>query len=403
MDVGPVTPLRRFLAWYTEPTLPAAFAAVLDDFAPDIVHIQHMMGLPPAIATMVRQAGIPYVITLWDFWWRCANAQLLTNYSGQICPGPQSTFMNCAHCAVARAGHPNLLPALPFIAPIMARRNRALQPVIDAAARLIAPTEFVRRWYLDHGFPAGKIDVLAPALAYPRALSAGTQFRARPLRVAYIGGLSPQKGVHVLIEAFGRLQGAAELWIAGDETADPAYGRRLRELATPGVRFVGRLDREGVGETLAQVDLVAVPTLWYETYSFIISEAFAAGLPVLVSRLGPLADRVRDGVDGRLLPPGNAAAWRDALQTLLDEPETLASLRAGCARRTDWPSTRTGSKRCWPACSGGGVGNAAWGAPGGQRPPGAPHAARRDPWRPSLSAARIPPSPSESNRSTAPQ
>lgn len=326
-NVGPVTPLRRFLALYRDSGLRAEFARTFERFAPDIVHIQHMMGLPTAIVRTIQQAGVPYVITLWDFWWRCANAQLLTNYSGQICGGPSATFFNCAHCAISRAGHPNLLPALPLVAPVMARRNASLQPAIEGAARLIAPTEFVRRWYVDHGFPTANVEVLAPALAYPPLVP--QKHHEGPLRVAYVGGLAHQKGVHILIEAFGGLKGGAELWIAGDETADPAYSQHLHELAGENVRFLGRLDRGAVWQALAQVDIVAVPTLWYETYSFVVSEAFVAGVPVLASRLGPLADRVRDGVDGRLLPPGDVAAWRAALQALLDSPAALATLRAG--------------------------------------------------------------------------
>ncbi|MCS7287413.1 MAG: glycosyltransferase, partial [Anaerolineae bacterium] len=99
-------------------------------------------------------------------------------------------------------------------------------------------------------------------------------------------------------------------------------------LAGPNVRFLGRLNREEVWNALAQVDVVAVPSLWYETFSLLISEAFAAGLPVLASRLGALAERVRDGVDGLLLPPGDVVAWRAAIQRLIDDPDLLARLRA---------------------------------------------------------------------------
>jgi glycosyltransferase involved in cell wall biosynthesis len=132
--------------------------------------------------------------------------------------------------------------------------------------------------------------------------------------------------VHVLIEAFSRLQGTAELWIAGDETFDPEYTARLRAGATPNVRFLGKLSREDVWKTLASVNVVAVPSLWYETFSFIVSEAFAADVPVVASRLGPLADRVRDQVDGLLVPPGDVSAWQDALQRLVDEPDLARRL-----------------------------------------------------------------------------
>jgi glycosyltransferase involved in cell wall biosynthesis len=148
------------------------------------------------------------------------------------------------------------------------------------------------------------------------------------VRFAYIGGLSWQKGVHVLIEAFGQVQGQAELWIGGDESFDPDYVAHLRALATGRVRFLGRLTREQVWQTLAKVDVVTVPTLWYETFSFIVSEAFTAGIPVVASRLGPLSDRVRDRTDGFSVPPGDVEAWRATLQRLVDDPELRARLQA---------------------------------------------------------------------------
>jgi glycosyltransferase involved in cell wall biosynthesis len=324
-----MSPHRRFLATYRNPELQRAFEQVVDSFRPDMVHVQHLMGWPAGLADELRRRRVPYVITLWDFWWRCANAQLLTNYSGEICDGPDRLHANCAHCAIARAGRPRLYAAIPLLAPLMAQRNRTLAAVVAGAARLIAPTEFVRRWYAERGFPAERLVTLPPALAYTGALP--PQPSVERFRAIYIGGLSAQKGVHALIEAFNGVGGNAELLIAGDEAADPLYSRRLREQAGSNVRFLGRLDRAGVWRALSEADVVTVPTLWYETYSFIISEAFAAGLPVLASRLGPLADRVRDGVDGFLLPPGEVAAWRDALRSLVESPGRLAQLKRGVA------------------------------------------------------------------------
>jgi glycosyltransferase involved in cell wall biosynthesis len=143
------------------------------------------------------------------------------------------------------------------------------------------------------------------------------------LRLAYIGGLSWQKGVHVAVEAMQSVSGA-ELWLAGDETTDPAYVARLRDLAGPSVRFLGRLSRAEVWQTLAQIDVLLVPALWYETFSLIISQAFAMGVPVIASQLGPLADRVRSEVDGLLLEPGQVSVWQKALQSLADDPTPLS-------------------------------------------------------------------------------
>jgi len=326
---GQAGPTRRFLYTFSNPWIHRALIQVLGEFHPDAIHIQHLMGLPVSLMDAIRQRSL-FIVTLHDYWWLCPNAQLLTNCSGEVCEGPR--YWNCARCMLARAGFPGLWPAIPLLAGLAAWRNRLLRGVLDRARVLIAPTEFVRRWYAAHGVPEEKIVVLAPGLEGFALPPQPPRPAGGAVRFAYIGGLSWQKGVHVLVEAFSRLQGEAELWIAGDESFDPAYVSRLKALATPNVRFLGRLDRGGVWQTLTQVDVVVVPSLWYETFSFLISEAFAAGLPVLASRLGALADRVRDGMDGLLLPPGDVAAWRAAMQRLLDDPDLLPRLRAGV-----WP------------------------------------------------------------------
>jgi glycosyltransferase involved in cell wall biosynthesis len=324
---GLLSPTRRFLATFGDPPMARVFEHVLEETRPNLVHIQHLMGLSTALVHSIQQQRIPFVITLHDYWWVCANAQLLTNYSRQVCDGPLA-YLNCARCALARADHPRLWPAAPPLVGLLAWRNRSMRQIMRAASRLIAPTEFVCRWYVRHGAPTEKLMVVPLGLEHAPAVSAQKRRPNSPVRFAYIGGLSWQKGIHVLVEAFSGIHGAAELWIAGDESFDPAYVARLRAQATPGVRFLGKLTREEVWKTLAQVDVVVVPTLWYETFSFIVSEAFAAGVPVVASRLGPLADRVHDGIDGLLMPPGDMAAWRAALQRLVDEPGLPACLRA---------------------------------------------------------------------------
>jgi len=337
---GMLTPVRRFWATFGDAALLRTFAQVLDETQPDVIHVEHLMGLPAALATLAQQRGIPFVITLWDFWWVCANAQLLTNDSQEICDGPRA-YLNCARCAISRIERPGLWPALPALALPLAWRNRLLRQVMAAADRLIAPTPFVQNWYAEHGAPADTLVLREPALEVSAPSEARQKERqpspptggregggaGAPLRFAYIGGLSWQKGLHVLLEAFSGVEGAAELWLAGDETFDPAYVSQLRALASPEVRFLGRLSRAQVWEALAQVDVVVVPTMWYETFSFIVSEAFIAGAPVIASRLGPVADRVRNGVDGLLVAPGDVRAWRAALQRLIDDRALLAELR----------------------------------------------------------------------------
>jgi glycosyltransferase involved in cell wall biosynthesis len=321
---GRFTPTNRFTTTFHNPALHKQFSQVLDQTQPDIVHIQHLMGLPLSLVAQLQARRIPYVVTLWDFWWVCANAQLLTNYSEELCAGPQA-YLNCARCALARAGFPQFPPAQPLLAAPLAWRVHKLHQVLAKAARVIVPAAFVQNWYANYGLNMANMTILPPGLDYPPDIDMLRQVNGngqeRPLRFGYIGGLSTQKGVHIPLQAFRQLPPTAEFWIAGDPTFDPTYVQQLQRLATPQVHFLGRLNRQAIWHMLAQIDLLIVPSLWYETFAFVISEAFAAGVPVVASDLGVMAERVRHNVDGLLVPPGDVKSMTAALYRFQAEPD----------------------------------------------------------------------------------
>ncbi len=317
---------RRFLATFGDAPARKAFEHVLHEASPDWVHIQHLIGFPAALLRSIREQDIPLAITLHDYWWVCANAQLLTNYDGQLCTGPRA-YLNCARCALARAGLGSLWPAVPPVALVMSWRGSQLRSALRQARQVIAPSSFVQQWYNGHCIPEKRIEVLPHGLEWPSDLRR-TRSSSDPLRLLYLGGLAWQKGVHVLLEAFGRVDGTAELWVAGDESFDPSYVGRLRAQASSQVRFLGSLNRRQRWEVLSQVDVLAVPSLWHETFSLVTYEAFAAGVPVVASRVGALSEAVQDGANGLLLPPGDAGAWQAALQRLVSEPGLVEGLRA---------------------------------------------------------------------------
>jgi glycosyltransferase involved in cell wall biosynthesis len=135
--------------------------------------------------------------------------------------------------------------------------------------------------------------------------------------------------VHILIEAFNGLDPSrARLSIYGTEKAFPEYAQRVHALAkTPNITFQGEVDHDQLWLALADVDLLVVPSLWYETFSLVIQEAFATKVPVIASNLGALREAVRHGVDGLLFPPGDPVALRRVLQELVDTPSLLDGLR----------------------------------------------------------------------------
>ncbi len=325
---GMRTPAQRFAASFGARRLLAGIAAVLDDFRPDLVHIQHLMGLPLAVRGLLEERRLPYVITLHDYWWVCVNANLRTNYDQTNCAGPRR-HLNCTRCVLARGGSWTALPLAPAVWAGLTWRAGQAQQWLRGARLLLAPSTYVRAWHLQQGAPGDRFHVLKLGVTAPAGQPASRRSEPSPaVRFLYLGGIAPIKGVHVAVEALRGVTGPAELWLAGDPTVDPAYTAQLQGLADGRVRFLGRLERAAVWATLAQCDVLVAPSLVPETFCMASYEASAAGLPVLAARIGALAESVTDGQTGQLLPPGDVAQWRAAFQRLVDDPAQVTAWRA---------------------------------------------------------------------------
>ncbi len=314
-----------FRSNFHQPFIANAFKQVQHRETPDLVHVQHLMGLP---WNLVQSINVPLVITLHDYWYLCANAQLITNFNNTICNGPKG-WLNCAHCALARAGHSRALPLIPFLAPLFGFRHLQLRRVLQQAQSLIAPSQFTANVYEQMGISAQQIIVIPHGIHVPTQIP--EHYPHKGLHIAYIGGLAWQKGIHVLIEAVNQLPHKdVKLSIFGDMAVFPDYVEQLTQNAThPGIAFYGRLPHEELWKTLANIDLLVVPTLWYETSSLIIQEAQAAGVPVLASQIGAVQERLRQGIDGYYFPPGDVDTLVMLLRRFVDHPELVAQLRSG--------------------------------------------------------------------------
>ena len=150
-----------------------------------------------------------------------------------------------------------------------------------------------------------------------------------PLRLGYIGGIDWQKGLHVLVTAVNQLpHDTIHLTIYGDTKTNPAYVEKLNSMIQhSNIHFAGRIPRDQIWSALAEIDLIAIPSLWYETSSLIIQEAFAANVPVMASRLGGMVEKVKDNVNGFLVDPGSVVHWQQQLSLLIDNPDKLAQFR----------------------------------------------------------------------------
>jgi glycosyltransferase involved in cell wall biosynthesis len=206
--------------------------------------------------------------------------------------------------------------------------------MVANADRIVAVCQWLYDALLLNGVPREKLVLSRQGLADGFMLPVRRELRpGGPLRLLYLGRWHPSKGVHVVVEAVRRIQ--AELPIelvvhgiaAGPE--EEAYREQVKLLAAgdPRIHFLPALPREKIAAALAQIDGLRVTSRWLETGPVVVLEAMAAGLFIVGSRLGGIAELVREPEDGLLLPHADVGAWAKAIADLAGRQRVRAEPR----------------------------------------------------------------------------
>jgi glycosyltransferase involved in cell wall biosynthesis len=273
------------------------FGDVLREFRPEIVHAQHLHNVSGTVVRHAKQARIPVVMTLHDYWLMCPRINLF-DYRKHVCTRSYGGW-RCGRCMELSSQMGFTASISHVFAPLFAYRRQYLRTVIREIDLFISPSKFLRQQMIEFGIPSRKI--IASDNGYDFSKFLGHQKTESPLfRIGYIGSQMEHKGIHLLIAAFRRLTGNAVLKFYGDTTVQPVYGRRIREMAQGDSRilFCGRFENDKIAEILSEIDVLVVPSLWYENSPLTIHEAFLARVPVVAAGLGGMAEFVQDGVNG---------------------------------------------------------------------------------------------------------
>ncbi len=323
---------------YDDPRMEAPIGAVLDQVAPDVLHIQSLvyLGLPLVRAAAAR--GVPMVMTLHEYFLCCARGGLLLDLDGRLCDPIR--FENCARCIepypLLRERYPDgegaafaELGSLRHCARAIEARTERLLAGVRPIRRFVAPSRFLRELLVEKGLDPARVVHADYGFPAPPPLARVERAAGAPLRLAYLGTLADYKGVHLAVEAFLRLRrGEATLRLKGETSWFPDYTGPLLEKARsiPGLTFEGAVPPGAGYGFLAEVDLLLVPSLWYENSPLTIHEAFQSGVPVIATDLGGMAELAGAG-GGLLFRRGDAADLTRCLRRVLDEPGLLESLR----------------------------------------------------------------------------
>ncbi len=354
---------------YRNDEIARKFGAFLDETRPDVVHFHHLTCLSTTCVEEAKKRAIPVLYTLHDFWLICQRGQLLTR-DLDICKGPSEGA--CAEClagqlamkgpaAKAAGALKKTIPSLrggsrakELLRKVFLLSSKAVQKGAGSSGTeeirkraehishisslidcFIAPSKFLLQKYADNGIDRGKIRY--SDYGFDRSLFEGIERKpSEKIRFGYIGSWIPSKGVHVLIKAFNRVaedNDKASLTIYGEETPFHGYrdyGKGLRDLVkNPSIRLAGPYDNKDVGTILSAIDVLVVPSIWYENSPLTIHEAYLAGVPVIASDIGGMAEYVREGAGGLNFKVGDDEDLYRQIKRLIDDPALLERMREG--------------------------------------------------------------------------
>lgn len=286
---------------------------------PHIAHIHNAFPLA-SVSTYhaLRSSDVPTVQTLHDYRFFCMNGLLFReNAVCELCLQRGLQLPGVLH----RCYRNNR--AASAVALLINLTHRMFGTWSRTVDTFIALTELSRQKYIQAGILEHKITVKANCVFPAPAVGSGSGGYA-----LFVGRLSPEKGIDMLLSAWKSLGSSGVLRIIGDGPMEPQV--RMAAANTPSIQYLGWLDSRAVIEAMQQAQCLVVPSIWNEGLPRVIVEAFACGLPVITGNIGNTALLVRDGETGRLCRAGDPLDLADKLRLMFDAPTAWGRMRSTC-------------------------------------------------------------------------
>ena len=278
---------RPHMDWHPQdPQMGELFARFLDHEKPDIVHFHSVQRMSASIVETTLKKGIPYFVTIHDAWW-ISDFQFLVDENDRVYPN----------------GHPDPFdsfepPTGISVGESLARRTY-LKRLLNQAERVLIVSEAFAKIYAANGIERITVNKngIKPRNWLPRVPSATGR-----IRLGHIGGMSAHKGYHLFKEALSSHPFQNLEAIVVDLGAPK--GSEVRDMwGTVPVTFIGKTPQEEIDQLYARLDVLVAPSIWPESFGLVAREASAAGLWVVASDIGALAEDIVVHTNGSIVSP----------------------------------------------------------------------------------------------------
>ena len=304
--------VTSFFSWRTYREV----RAIVRRFKPDVAHVHNVYPLiTPAVYWALRREGVPIIQTVHNFRFMCSNGLFFRDgHPCELCKTGRTWN------AVRYRCYRDSVPLSALYASILAlHRAIGTWRRID---RFIALNTFTAGKMVEGGITEpGRLRVLGNFS--PNTIPPASSSQQHAPYVLYVGRLSDEKGVDVLIDAAAQVPELG-VKIAGDGPQEGAL--RARAARLPNVEFLGRVEGERKFQLMREARAVAFPSVCYENFSLVLLEALSVGTPIIASRLGGLPTILNEGADSLFFAPGDANSLAERLRQALANPELMLQL-----------------------------------------------------------------------------
>ncbi|EAW35499.1 glycosyltransferase [Lyngbya sp. PCC 8106] len=297
----------------------------------DIVHVQNFFPLiSPSVYYAARSAGVPVVQTLRNYRLICPNGLFFRQ--GKVCEdclGKPIPYPGLIHACYRE----NRLATAGTIA--MLTTHRAINTWLKQVNIFVSLSQFARQKFIEAGWPGEKIVVKPNFVSPDPGIGSGNGGYA-----LYVGRLSVEKGLDILLQAWEHLKTPIPLKIVGDGPLSGLVVEATQRM--PNVEWLGRRPMAEVYDMMGEAMFLVFPSKWYETFGRVAIEAFAKGTPVIASNLGAIAELVDNGRTGLHFRPSDPLDLATQVEKALSYPQELMQMRH--AARAEFEAKYTAEK-----------------------------------------------------------
>lgn len=290
--------------------------SLIRDQKPQIAHFHNTFPIiSPAAYHAAKDEGIPVVKTLHNYRLLCPNGLFFRQ--GKVCEDCLGTPLFLP--GIIHGCYRGSRPGSGMVATIQSF-HWLLGTWTQTVDVFIAYSRFAMDKFIEGGIPAEKLAFKTNFL-YP----APQPGEGKGGYGVFVGRLSVEKGLGVMLDAWRQLGGKVPLKIVGDGPMAGLVTEAMKEM--PEIEWLGRLPLEQVYEVMGNAAFLVFPSEWYETFGRVAIEAFAKGTPVVASKIGAISELIEHEHTGLLFRPSDPADLAEKINWLLANPQSLNRMR----------------------------------------------------------------------------